>query len=641
MKRTVSLLLSVILALSCMTFVSAAPAQAAAYPSYYNTRDHSPVSAPEDQHTTNCCWTFTQNELIEISVAKKTGVLPDYSEQAMKFQTSHLFSDTGYYRGPNDGGMEYMSSAYLASGGAALESDMPFSEAVETDIDLNSLNKYGYLDHSKFFNYGINMNLAYNAKAVEKIKELILAYGAVGSGIYFVDNGGGYYYNNDSYDNYYYTGTSASQNHSVTIIGWDDTYSASNFSSKPAGDGAFIIKNSWGLYHRNSSTDMVYVSYYDKFITSEFFVSDYVGENTLYDTIYQYDVQGLTQKGGFNSDGVLCINRFTAGSLEEKLTAVSTYTVAPNTKVEVFVNVVDGDAKNEGAFTKVHESTYADMGYYLIDIEPQTLQSLNYAVAVRYSYGAGFTEFPMTGNSAGLVNNSKNVPGMCYVGTNFSNLKPIEETFQKCNQMVCIKAFTKGGKQTQPTPPPVQKPQFTDVEASRWYAPAVDYVVERGIFNGTSKTTFEPNTKMTRAMFVRVLANLSGVDITGGERTQFTDVKADSWYEASVLWASKCGIVTGTSPTTFKPDAPVTREQMCTMLVRYAKYMNITLKTDVQQTVFADDGKIGSWAKEAVYACQMAGIVSGGDGNKFMPLDSAARSHVAQMLMNFCKIYVQ
>lgn len=633
MKRLVSFLLSVILALTCMTFVSAAPVQAAAYPSYYNSRDYGWVSGPEDQHETDCCWTFTQNELIEVSVAKKTGVLPDYSEQAMKFETSSYYSDTGYTRGPNDGGMEYMSSAYLASGGAIYESDLPFTTDDVPQTDISVLSKHGYLDHSKFYAYGVNMNCAYPAQAVEKIKELILVYGAVGSGIYFIENGGGYYFNDNNSENYYYNGTSASANHSVTIIGWDDNYSADKFSHKPAGNGAFIVKNSWGLYHNNGQTDTVYVSYYDKHITNEFFVSDYVSDNTLYDTIYQYDVRGLSQKGGYNSDSVVCINRFRAKTPNETVTAVSTYTVAPNTKVEVFVNAVDGNAENESAFKKVFERTFADTGYYLMDFEPQTLQGVNYAVAVRYSYGAAYTEFPMTGNSAGLVNNSKNYPGMCYVGTSFSNVQLIEEAFKNCNQMACIKAFTKRGAE--------QKITFSDVDSARWYAPAVEYVAQRRIFNGTTQTTFEPNTVMTRAMFVQVLANMSGVDTDNKNvTTVFSDVAGGSWYSPAVKWASDNGIVTGIGDNRFAPTANVTREQMCTMLVRYANYINITLKTDIPRTVFTDDGKIGNWAKEAVYACQMAGIVNGGDGNNFMPRDSAARSHVAQMLMNFCKIYV-
>lgn len=626
--KKIRLFLITLLLTACLTANAFAQT---VYPPYFSARDVGWIPNVDSQLETEACWTFTQNDLIEANVAKKTGVVVDYSEQAMKFMTSFVYNDKGFMRFPNGAGQEYMSTAYLSAYGSVLESDMPFSMSEQTSVDLDKLTYHGYLDHAKMFNYGVNTHNTYPADAVEKIKELITEYGAVGTGLFYIGDSGTADYSDDDYSNYYYNGTISQANHSVTIIGWDDNYNAANFSQTPAGDGAFIVKNSWGYYHAGNTTDIVYVSYYDRLITNEFYVSDYEAENNLFDNRYQYDYHGWTANGYIRANSVLCVSRFTAKSLAESVNAVSTYIVKPNTKIEVFVNTVDGNAKNSSAFKKVYEDTFEDVGYYLMDFTPQSLSSKTYAVAIRYSYGSSFTEFPIVCNYAGLINNSKNIPGMCYIGTDFSNVMPFESAFKGGDGMLCIKAFTVD------TDIASASERFDDIQDDKWYTEAVNYVVRVGIFNGTGDTTFEPNTVMSRAMFVRVLANLSGVaTATEGDST-FTDVSSGSWYQAAVDWACTNDIVNGTGGGKFSPNSPVTREQMCTMIVRYAKFLDITLDTSIPKTVFADDSTINSYAKESVYICQAAGIINGADGNKFNPLDSAARSHVANLLMKFCK----
>ena len=153
---------------------------------------------------------------------------------------------------------------------------------------------------------------------------------------------------------------------------------------------------------------------------------------------------------------------------------------------------------------------------------------------------------------------------------------------------------------------------FNDVDSDRWYKEYVDYVVTNNIFNGMSETDFEPDTAMTRAMFVQVLANLEGVDTENRDvDTVFSDVPSGKWYAPSVKWANENGIVDGVSKTTFEPNAGVTREQMCVLLVRFANYKGLTLNEAVAPKVFSDDANVSNYAKDAVYACQRAGIVSG------------------------------
>ncbi len=181
---------------------------------------------------------------------------------------------------------------------------------------------------------------------------------------------------------------------------------------------------------------------------------------------------------------------------------------------------------------------------------------------------------------------------------------------------------------------------FKDVDAKGWYKEYVDYAVTYGLMNGTSDTTFAPTKTITRAEFVQVLANMSGVKTTNNNvKTKFTDVKEGAWYAAAVKWASDNGIVNGTSATTFAPTDVITREQMCVMLVGYANYQKITLKKAVNKVTFPDDAKISTWAKNEVYACQMAGIVSGKDTG-FAPKDTATRAEVSVIVSIFHKDYI-
>ena len=175
---------------------------------------------------------------------------------------------------------------------------------------------------------------------------------------------------------------------------------------------------------------------------------------------------------------------------------------------------------------------------------------------------------------------------------------------------------------------------FTDVKSNAWYADSVSYVVSNKLFSGTAATTFSPNSKMTRGMFVTVLGNKKGIDGQTYKNT-FTDVKAGKWYENSVAWAAENNIVKGYSATSFGPENNVTREQMCVLMVNYAKFAGIDLKSKNEVTTFADSSKISSWAKEAVETCQAAGLVSGKGDNKFDPQGLATRAEAAVIMKNF------
>lgn len=177
---------------------------------------------------------------------------------------------------------------------------------------------------------------------------------------------------------------------------------------------------------------------------------------------------------------------------------------------------------------------------------------------------------------------------------------------------------------------------FADVSGSDWYYDPVNYVVEKGLFKGTSDTVFSPNVSMSRAMFVTVLGRFANVDPsawTGG--ASFSDVAADSYYAGYAAWAKASGIVTGTGQDQFSPNASITREQMCAMLNRFAAAMGLNLSQTGSVASFPDSDRISSWAKSDVDAMQLCGVLKGNANGLLNPLGSATRAEAATMLMRF------
>lgn len=177
---------------------------------------------------------------------------------------------------------------------------------------------------------------------------------------------------------------------------------------------------------------------------------------------------------------------------------------------------------------------------------------------------------------------------------------------------------------------------FSDVKAGQWYETSVRFAYENGIFAGTDKHVFSPDTKATRAMFVTVLSRLDGNVTDNNVTGVFTDVERGAWYAGAVDWANRAGITSGTSATTFSPDMPITREQMCAMLKRYADYAKANLVPETTATPFEDGDDISPYAMAAVTLMHDCGIISGETETEFVPGDSATRAEVSSILRRYC-----
>ena len=181
---------------------------------------------------------------------------------------------------------------------------------------------------------------------------------------------------------------------------------------------------------------------------------------------------------------------------------------------------------------------------------------------------------------------------------------------------------------------------FTDVEKN-WAYPGIQYCVTHGIMGGMGDGTFAPTGTTTRAQIVQILYNLEGTPAVSGT-TPFADLTAN-WYKPAILWAYQNNVVAGTSPTTFAPDQPVTREQIAVILTQYMFHvlkMNRTW-TPADLSTFPDGAQVSGWAKEAMQDAVALGLINGTkapDGKVYLdPQGSAARQQVATILMNFCQ----
>ena len=174
------------------------------------------------------------------------------------------------------------------------------------------------------------------------------------------------------------------------------------------------------------------------------------------------------------------------------------------------------------------------------------------------------------------------------------------------------------------------------MQPTDWYAEAVTYAVENGLFQGTSATTFAPNANMNRAMLVTVLYRMSGEQSKAD--AAFSDVAQDAWYAEAVAWAKTNGIVSGTSATQFAPNQNVTREQMAAILYRYAQYKGQETSTDQTGLEhFTDVNTVSSYAVPAMNWAVQNGLISGTSTTTLTPTGNATRAQVATILMRYQK----
>ena len=177
---------------------------------------------------------------------------------------------------------------------------------------------------------------------------------------------------------------------------------------------------------------------------------------------------------------------------------------------------------------------------------------------------------------------------------------------------------------------------FKDVKNGKWYYKPIKYVYDNGIMTGMTKDTFEPEGTTTRAQLVTILSRLDGAEIKGkGADTGFSDVPAGKWYSDAIGWAAEKNLVNGYNDGSFKPNAPILRQELAVLLDRFITYRSDVLPEKPIADGFADQNKIPKWASAAVEKIRLSGIIAGDKAGNFNPKKSTTRAEIATMIQRY------
>ena len=189
------------------------------------------------------------------------------------------------------------------------------------------------------------------------------------------------------------------------------------------------------------------------------------------------------------------------------------------------------------------------------------------------------------------------------------------------------------------TEEPVGEP-FLDVNEGDWFYDAVAYAYENGLMDGVGGNRFAPNSATTRAQLVTILYRLEGQPAVSGD-LPFTDVEAGIWYTDAILWAAQNNIVNGVSDTEFAPGDDLTRQQLVTILYRYAESKGYDVSNSADLSGYPDAGQIQDYAQPAMAWAVAENIIQGMEDGTLKPAGNASRAQIATILMRFCEDVAQ
>jgi len=385
-----------------------------AYPTSYDLRTQAKLTSVKNQGACGSCWSFASYGSLE------SYLMP---AENWNFAEQDLIDHHGFDYGPCAGGNHFMSSAYLARwAGPVLETDDPY---VYSNLDGLTVRKHvqdvifiparaDYLDN-------------------DNIKWTVMTYGAAYISFYW----GASYFNSST--NSYYCNTAYSANHAVAVVGWDDNYDKNNFPTIPPGNGAFILKNSWGPSWGESG--YFYLSYYDaSFRPGAAFTAE---PTTNYAGVYQYDPLGWVTSLGYGTDTAWGANIFTA-TASDYLKAVSTYVETTNASYELYIytNVTAGDPRI-GTLSATKTGIFSTPGYHTIILTtPVSLTSgQKFSLVVKFQTPGYNYPIPNERIYAGYSSGATSNPGESFIssaGTSWTDVSA-DTTYQR---NICIKGFT-------------------------------------------------------------------------------------------------------------------------------------------------------------------------------------------------------
>lgn len=663
----------------------------------YDPRTDNIMTSVKDQGSYGTCWAFTTMAILETNGIKKEILSQeeaDLSERHLAYYTYYPVGDklgntikdqTVYTKADMSflslGGNVSLGWHRLANWqGAVSEEAAPYENAQERlPASIESAYEKDVIHLKNCYIFSI--------KDTAWIKRAIKEYGAVGFSQYALmgmDSTAYYDANNFSY----YCPYDLTTNHAITVVGWDDNYPAENFIHDPGSDGAWLVKNSLG----DAWGDQGYfwLSYQDASLGNNAYVLE-ADRADNYDNNYQYDGTVLDdiEEIGYGTGKMANVFQVSANpSGTESLEAVSFCVHTPNLEysVQIYGNLKDKKDPESGTalLKEPIEGTTLAAGLYTVDLESavELSQGQDFSVVITLQkedseirvYSEGSRLYAGVMQSQASANEGESFYKAESEWTDYGSLK---------NGNLRIKAYTnnianlpdedgdskdseddsrndnkgesgddsqdnnkgESGDNSQDNnkgETGVRLP-FKDVERNdgNWKYESIKYVYEKnlmkGIQNADKGLCFEPDSPMSRAMFVTVLYRMAGSPAVAGE-IGFVDVAEGSWYSDAVKWARENGIVQGISRQQFAPQENVTREQMAKMLKCFSDIYNGAENINISLQQYRDKDEISLWAEEYMEWAVGSGIIQGKKiaGNLYLaPKEDASRAECAAMISRF------
>ena len=207
-------------------------------------------------------------------------------------------------------------------------------------------------------------------------------------------------------------------------------------------------------------------------------------------------------------------------------------------------------------------------------------------------------------------------------------------TFPMPNGQVTVTATFVQVEEPAPTEP------FVDVAEGDWFYDAVVYAYQNELMDGVGGNRFAPNSETTRAQLVTILYRLEGQPAVSGD-LPFTDVEAGIWYTDAILWAAQNNIVNGVSDTEFAPGDDLTRQQLVTILYRYAEAKGYDVSASADLSGYPDADQVQDYAQPAMAWAVAENIIQGMEDGTLKPAGNASRAQIATILMRFCEDVAQ
>lgn len=645
---------------------------------YFNPLDNGDLPTLRNQANYNACWLFASLGAGEIQQFRQNKNI-DLSELHLGYFAYNMVNNPqGGFEGdvnklsdPNSdflnkgGNLNIATRTLMGWLGAADEALAPYEgNSIRNVIENGLPEDVAYQD---VLHLQSIYNLNYPSDK-ELIKSAVKQYG--GASISFFSAGAA-----DTYyslkNNSYYCPFDISVNHAAIIVGWDDNFSKENFNNIPEHDGAWLVRNSFASdvadakqYHYNT---YFWLSYDDKSISESVYILDFEPSDN-YDINYQYDGALASSTVSLNlQDSLTGTTRksevFTAANIfniysrdtAELLKAVSFNTSCVNFEYEISIYKNPRDASDPTSGDKIGVTTkgFRQMsGYQTVQLDTfvNLMPGDTFAVVVRIIKDTGADILAEANKTSGYYNS-------------YASAKAGQSFYQNENELWVdlgetnninfrIKAYTSISDKA------IDIAEFDDVTANtiQWKKEGIDFVLKRhymeGVsrnIDGVSRARFAVDEPMTRAMFVKVLYNISGCPSMTGLQ-QFSDVTASKWYGDAVEFACMNGLTTGymDGSNRFGPDDYITREQAAVMLHRFAdKYYDYEKMIepdgyDILQNKYADADCISDWAREGLIWARMSGIITGREKESLYyaaPKDYATRAECAVMIKRFMEHY--